>query len=576
MSKESGLTDVKIIKSGKNTYVYDAHPYHTKVPPEGIQRIIQRFSSEDDLILDPFGGSGMTGIASRRSRRNSICIDLSPAATFISKTMQSPMDPKKYQLASERLISKVEDELGHLWQIKIDSVEGTVREKYTAWSYTYECPACSYSDALFYSAKKEERVQKKSKIKSKFECPGCGVLLNKQKLKKLEPERVRVYFPSQTRKRRNEWREPIQSDEMLHSEAEAYAAKNASEIIGLEIPVGVNTNQAINSGITHLGQLYYPRTLATYACFWKHLNELEDPTEKQWLTFTLTSLYKRITRLAEFRFWGGSSNKANYHIPWVGKELNVIEAFETKRDTISLYLSDESTNFPRNSNISNDSVTGSATNLEMLESGCVGYIFTDPPFGKNLNYSDMNFIWEGWLGEYTDTENEAIMNKIQNKGIEEYQGLLKSAFTECYRVLKEGGKMSVMFNNSKADVWGALKSAILESGFQIDDVEMFDKIHGTIKMFVSDNAVGYDLVIHCSRASGRKKHIPMPIEEFYDICSEEMSENMHHFLHVERDSEPDLRKFYSMRVAENMLSDAELPSFESFRENILKRLIREP
>lgn len=572
MSSNNEFNNVEIIKAGKNTYVYDAHPYHTKVPPEGIQRIIEKITQDGDLVLDPFGGSGMTGIASRRSGRNSICIDLSPAATFISKTMQSPMDKDRYVSATNQLVSKVEKEVGHLWRIHLEGKEEMVREKYTAWSFTYTCPKCSFSDTLFSSAKDEAPTQKKSKIKKEFDCPGCGELLKKGKLAKKTPRRVRVYFPHQEKGNRNDWREPIDSDERLHTDAVEYARKHANEIGKTKIPAGVNTDQAIAAGITTLGQLYYPRTLATYSCFWKHANEVKDPVVKEWLTFTITSLYKRITKLAEFRFWGGSSNKANYHIPWVGKELNVIEAFETKRNTIALYLQHENQNFQPNSDISNRSITASATDMQQLDNDSIDYVFTDPPFGKNLNYSDMNFIWESWLGEYTDTTNEAIINKAQNKGLKDYQNLLTEAFSECNRVLKPGGMMSVMFNNSKADVWDALKSAILDSGFFIEGVEMFDKVHGTIKMFVSENTVGYDLVIHCYQSAGNEKSEPTALEDYYDYCADKITENMHQFLHVDRDPEPDLRKFYSSRVAENMLNDAELPSFESFRDKILQRL----
>jgi len=161
---------------------------------------------------------------------------------------------------------------------------------------------------------------------------------------------------------------------------------------------------------------------------------------------------------------------------------------------------------------------------------------------------------------------------MQNKDLKEYQSLLTKAFSECNRVLKPGGIMSVMFNNSKVDVWGALKSAILDSGFFIESVEMFDKVHGTIKMFVSENTVGYDLVIHCYQSEGNEKSESIPLENYYAYCAEQITENMHRFLHVDRDPEPDLRKFYSSRVAENMLNDAELPSFELFREKILQRL----
>ena len=51
------------ISAGKNTYVYDAHTYHTKVPPAGIKRLIEYYTDAGQTVLDPFCGSGMTGVA---------------------------------------------------------------------------------------------------------------------------------------------------------------------------------------------------------------------------------------------------------------------------------------------------------------------------------------------------------------------------------------------------------------------------------------------------------------------------------------------------------------------------------
>src|SRR5712671_2893042 len=51
------------IKEGKNDLIYNAHSYHTKVPPRAIVPYILHYTEPGDLILDPFCGSGMTGVA---------------------------------------------------------------------------------------------------------------------------------------------------------------------------------------------------------------------------------------------------------------------------------------------------------------------------------------------------------------------------------------------------------------------------------------------------------------------------------------------------------------------------------
>ncbi|MGH9890742.1 MAG: hypothetical protein ACREA0_01905, partial [bacterium] len=43
------------------------------------------------------------------------------------------------------------------------------------------------------------------------------------------------------------------------------------------------------------------------------------------------------------------------------------------------------------------------------------YVFTDPPFGSNIFYSDMNLFQEAWLRSATDHDREAVMHTTGNE-----------------------------------------------------------------------------------------------------------------------------------------------------------------
>jgi DNA modification methylase len=81
------------ITEGKNDPIYNAHSYHTKVPPKAIEPYILHYTKPGDLILDPFCGSGMTGVSALRTGRKAILIELSPAAVFIAYNYCTPVDP---------------------------------------------------------------------------------------------------------------------------------------------------------------------------------------------------------------------------------------------------------------------------------------------------------------------------------------------------------------------------------------------------------------------------------------------------------------------------------------------------
>ncbi|MGC3596173.1 hypothetical protein ACPTHR_16115, partial [Enterococcus faecium] len=68
----------------------------------------------------------------------------------------------------------------------------------------------------------------------------------------------------------------------------------------------------------------------------------------------------------------------------------------------------------------------------------IDYIFIDPPFGSNIMYSEVNYIWESWIKVKTNNKVEAIQNPTQDKDINSYKNLMIKGFKQCYRVLQYG------------------------------------------------------------------------------------------------------------------------------------------
>jgi hypothetical protein len=136
----------------------------------------------------------------------------------------------------------------------------------------------------------------------------------------------------------------------------------------------------------------------------------------------------------------------------------------------------------------------SATSL-LLPDESVDYIFTDPPFGGNIIYSELNFMWEAWFGVFTNQFSEAIVSKAQKKSLSEYHELMASAFQEAHRVLKPGHWMTVEFHNSHNAVWMTIQIALEQAGFVVGDVRVFDKKQLTMKQQTAAGAVQKDLII---------------------------------------------------------------------------------
>ena len=124
-------------------------------------------------------------------------------------------------------------------------------------------------------------------------------------------------------------------------------------------------------------------------------------------------------------------------------------------------------------------MTASTTASLGIPDNSVDYVFTDPPFGENIYYADLNFLVESWHGVLTNAAPEAIIDRFKQKGLHEYQRLMQRCFEEYQRVLKPGRWITVVFHNSRNAVWTAIQEAMLAAGFVVADVRTMDRSRTT-------------------------------------------------------------------------------------------------
>jgi len=144
----------------------------------------------------------------------------------------------------------------------------------------------------------------------------------------------------------------------------------------------------------------------------------------------------------------------------------------------------------------------SASDLATYPENGIDYIFLDPPFGDNLAYSELNFLWEGWLKVFTNQQAEAIVSKHQAKELDSYRALMAGCFSQAYKALKPGHWMTVEFSNTKAAVWNSIQTALTEAGFIVANVSGLDKKQGSFNAITNTTSVKQDLVISAYKPNG--------------------------------------------------------------------------
>jgi transposase-like protein len=171
------------VDAGKNTTLYQAHSYWTKVPPQGIIPYIEHFTDPDDLILDPFCGSGMTGVAalSANEPRKVVLNDLGAAATHIAYNYNTPIEADRVKLAVDKLESEITDFFDWLYTTECEKCGEERTIKNTIWSEIRECPHCESQFNLWNPAVIDEKVEERKNgfVRDEFDCPHCGTTVSK-------------------------------------------------------------------------------------------------------------------------------------------------------------------------------------------------------------------------------------------------------------------------------------------------------------------------------------------------------------------------------------------------------------
>ena len=509
------------VSEGKNNPIYNAHSYHTKVPHPAIMRYILHYTQPGDIVLDGFAGTGMTGVAAQMcgkcdidlknkienefekleykkpvwGARHAVLGDLSPVASFIAYNYNTPVNAKRFELEAKKILAEVEKECG--WMYETRHTDGSMGKiNYVVWSDVFICPDCG-GEIVFYDAAVDKE---KGEVKEEFACPNCGAKHTKKQVSKA----MQTVFD----KAMNKTIQQSKTVPVLIQYVDAKGKKHEKKpddfdfelikkIENSDIPYwfptertcdGKETRRNDNAGITNVHQFYTKRNLWILSAI---KQKCTMPLQHLMFNSQLINISKLnrhrpgvsfpYNPLSGTMYIGSQVSEANVFTAYYNKINRLIEAVNmlSNRNTLSITSAENS----------------------QLSDNSIDYIFTDPPFGANIDYSELNFIQEAWLKVKTNNKEEAIENDSQHKGLFEYQNIMQKCFAEYYRVLKPGHWITIEFSNTAASVWNSIQLGLNRVGFVIANVSSLDKQQGSFKAVTTPTAVKQDLVISCYKPS---------------------------------------------------------------------------
>jgi DNA modification methylase len=540
-NREPFATDVS---EGKNDPIYNAHSYHTKVPHKAIMRYILHYTEPGDVVFDGFCGTGMTGVAAQMCEnpdpefkekienempgvkwgaRKAILNDLSPAATFIAYNYNTPVDVSEFKRVAQQILAEVEAECGWMYETQhhlngkiqyTQDVDGTKvpvtgKINYTVWSDVFICPECS-NEIIFWDVAVDKDA---GEVRDEFPCPNCHAKMTKRSMErafeqvfdealnstvkraKQVPVLISYSIIKRDGKSKRFEKRPDEEDLALIQKIEK--SKIPYWYPNDRMPDGDESRRNDPFGITHVHQFYTKRDLWVISSFYHKISNGNVPLRNS-LLLVLTSLLVYSSKLSRWRLGNRSGPlSGTLYVSSTTMPLDALTILPSRIRRIA-ELKTSIQQFTDHGVI----FTESTTDLHQMSGNSVDYIFTDPPFGGNLMYSELNLLWEAWLKVFSNNKSEAIVNETQRKGLLEYQHLMENCFKEYYRVLKPGRWMTVEFHNSQNSVWISIQEALSRAGFVVADVRTLDKKQGTFKQVTTTSAVKQDLIISAYKPNG--------------------------------------------------------------------------
>lgn len=445
--------------------IYLMHKYWGKKPSNELKEQISTYTKKGDLILDPFAGYGGIGIEAVISGRNVILNDLNPSANFISSCVL------------EREVNL----------IKLNNLYKELTEKYSimknAW-YTFK--NCEIIAILRNKNDKILKLKIKNKD-NKYE----DIDLTKDEIEKLlkqeEIYKITTWYPT---------------DKLIQN------------------------SRICSNGELRICDLFPKRALICQSYLFDLINNLEDSNEKKLLLFAFTSNLANCSKLVPPISSRGEMAQGawmtGFYVGETYLENNVFHYFENRVKKIIkgkkdfLKIADKKSIY---------SITSYDAKHLDIKDNSIDFVFTDFPYGDTVPYFEQSQIWNMWLKNKVDYENEIVISdsKQRNKNSNNFAKDIDKSISEICRVLKNNKYFTFTFHSLNGEEWEAITNSINKYAFEFVDFKLLLQKTLTPRQLNRKFSIKGDLVVTYKKV--KQKQITLDYTNINDKIENEIKQN---------------------------------------------------
>ena len=312
---------------------------------------------------------------------------------------------------------------------------------------------------------------------------------------------------------------PTSEDHALYDDAKARLSKEDLPLPTLEVRSGHNTDQARSYNYFQWRDFFNARQLLCLGLLLKEILHLEDQAVQEQMLCLFSSVLEFNNLFCSFKgegtgavrhmfsnhilkperaplensVWGNEKGSGTFYSLFKSRLLRakryLDEPFEITLDekrpdsstTASKVIASDPVDIPQVCSWDELSaaqkgvliLNGDSSRLPIPDAS-IDAVITDPPYFDFVHYSELSDFFFAWLSPalrdryaWFNKPNSSDIGEVQQKEPRAFARQLSHVFTECHRVLKDGGTLAFSFHHSREEGWAAIYEAITTAGFEV-------------------------------------------------------------------------------------------------------------
>lgn len=439
--------------------IYGIHKYWAKKPYNVINQIIQNRTKKNDIVLDPFSGSGIALIESKNLGRKAVGFDINPIATSLAKTVLSSQDISKVEEEFQKIEEGCKDKINSFYLIK--------RKNKTEVG----------SHFIWVNGKLDEIKLQKWRGAKSFKPERTDIKL----VNSFTYSKIKKFYPK---------------DKFFHN-------------------TRINADSKVR-----VCDLFTPRNTTALAILLDRINKIRDKEIRELFRLCFSSMLGQTSKMVfvinntmtengkkKLKYRKIGSWVIGYWVPKEHFEINVWNSFVRRYKKILAAKTIQVENFKPVKFVKNFSElkkgdvlltnTSALKGLKKIPKNSIDYIITDPPHGDRIPYLELSQMWNSWLRNKVDYKNEIIVSGAaeRKKDVANYLKLFEATMKEMTRVLKPNHCLTLMFNSHSEKTWREILEFTKKIGLKIDDVSTLDYSRKSVVQKHKEGGLRFDFVM---------------------------------------------------------------------------------